>query len=109
VGEGEGSDGYFFGCREEAEEVGGVKRSPTTITVTLSSVGNPDRDQYFGRDVLSPTRVVQAKAIAEASRICRAYIKQFDLGAGNWSGGLVCLGRKPLARVSYNGRVWPVE
>ena len=31
---------------------------------------------------------------------------QYDLGGGNWNGGQICEEGRPLARVSYNGRVW---
>ena len=77
------------------------------MTVTLSSVGNPDYGQYYGKNVLSPTLVIEVKNFAQASAICRAYIAKFDLGGGNWTGGMIREGERVVAKVSYNGRVWP--
>jgi hypothetical protein len=108
MGEGESEIGDFWGGGKEGTEDVGVRLTPINMTVILCSVGNPDHGQYFGKNVLSPTRVVRVKDLAQASNICRAYIKKFDLEAGNWVGGLVYQGKKRLARVSYNGRVWPV-
>jgi len=85
-----------------------VKRKPTVMTVTLSSVGNPDHGQYCGSNVLSPDKQIQVRDFANASEICRAYITQFDLGARNWTGGAIKQGNKVVANVSYNGRVWLV-
>jgi hypothetical protein len=78
------------------------------MKVTLSSVGNPDYGQYYGKNVLSPTVQVKVRDFAEASKVCRAYIAKYDLGGGNWTGGIICQERIAIARVSYNGRVWPV-
>ncbi len=78
------------------------------MILTVSSVGNPDHGQYYGRNVLSPTQRIQVNDFMEASRICRAYIAQYDLGGGNWTGGVIRQGQRIIARVSYNGRVWLV-
>ena len=78
------------------------------MTVTLSSVGNPDYGQYYGKNVLSPTLVIEVKNFAQASAISRAYIAKFDLGGGNWIGGMIREGKRVVAKVGYNGRVWPV-
>ena len=40
---------------------------------------------------------------------CCAYIEQYDLGGGNWSGGQMFEAGRQVARVSYNGRVWEME
>lgn len=79
------------------------------LTVRLESAGNPD----FGQDPRQglpgvPELTVAVKDMAEASNLCRSYIETHGLGAGNWAGGLVCEGDHPVARVSYNGKVWPV-
>ena len=84
-----------------------MKRAPATMIVRLSSVGNPDHEQYYGRDVLSPTQLVDVKSFAHASKICRGFIAKYALGAGNWTGGSIRQGKRPVGRVSYNGRVWP--
>jgi hypothetical protein len=85
-----------------------MKREQLTMSVTLSSAGNPDHGQYSGRNVLSPSLSVQVKDFAHASKICRAYIARYALGAGNWTGGSIRQGKKTVGRISYNGRVWPV-
>jgi len=84
-----------------------MKLKPAKMRVTLSSVGNPDHGQYYGENVLSPTLLVEVKDLSEASAVCRVYIVQHNLGAGNWTGGTIRQGRKIVGRVSYNGRVWP--
>ena len=78
------------------------------MTVTLSSAGNPDHGQYYDKGVFSPTLLVEVKDLSEASTVCRVYITQHELGAGNWTGGTIRQGRTIIGRVSYNGRVWPV-
>ena len=83
-----------------------MKPKPARMRVTLSSAGNPDHGQYYGENLLSPTLLVEVKNLAEASAVCRAYIAQYELGAGNWTGGTITKGNRIVARVSYNGRVW---
>lgn len=85
-----------------------MKVVPASMTLTLSSVGNPDYGQYYGKNVLSPTQRVKVRNFAEASEFCRAYIAKYDLGAGNWTDAIIRHGKRSIARVSYNGRVWPV-
>ena len=84
-----------------------MKHGMTMMTVALSSAGNPDHGQYYGEDVFSPSRSVQVRNFAHASKVCGAYIARYALGAGNWTGGSIRQGKKPAGRVSYNGRVWP--
>lgn len=80
--------------------------------VKLSHCPNPDLP-YGYWDGLDPDRarprMVDAADLAEASRLCRAYIEENNLGGGNWSGGDVLLRGKRVARVSYNGRVWDMS
>lgn len=85
------------------------KRPRRPYTVRLAAVGNPDMRQ--GRTLPGVrAQTVRARDFAEASERCRAYIAEHDLGAGNWSGGDVRDHTGALvARVSYNGRVWPPE
>jgi hypothetical protein len=77
--------------------------------VTLSDIGNPDHGQDPERSVtgLRPRRV-EVKDFADASRVCREYIRKHELGGGNWNGGAIKSGNKDIARVSYNGCVWSV-
>ncbi len=76
-------------------------------TVRLASVGNPDLRQDPMRPI-SDCKMVEVSSLAEASRVCRAYIVDNELGKGNWCGGQVHDGNgHQVARVSYNGRIWP--
>ena len=90
--------------------------------VTLASCGNPD----YGQDPSQPlpgvpdavatiaslsraTDRVPLHVLVEASRICRQYIESNELGSGNWAGGdILNKDGQVVARVSYNGKVWPV-
>ena len=85
-----------------------MKVVPANMTLTLSSVGNPDYGQYYGKNVLSPTQRIEVRDFADASEVCRAYIAKYDLGSGNWTDAIIRQGKRRIARVSYNGRVWPV-
>ena len=78
------------------------------LTVKLAACGNPDFGQSTGPLPGIPRRTVEVKDLAEASAVCLRFIAEHDLGVGNWAGGEVRDGRKKIvARVSYNGRVWP--
>lgn len=79
------------------------------MRVYLTSCGNIDRDQDPNQPLYGVSnKVVEVADFEEASQVCREYIDANGLGAGNWTGGLV-LGAdgSPVAKVSYNGRVWP--
>jgi hypothetical protein len=79
-----------------------------TATVELAAVGNPDH----GQDPSKPpwgvpkARDVQVSTLEEASKICRQYIADHDLGFGNWSGGTVKVGGEHVAYVSYGGKLF---
>jgi hypothetical protein len=79
-----------------------------TATVELSSCGNID----FGQDPDKPlmgcpeAQNIPVSTLEEASNRCRQYIREHDLGCGNWSGGFVKVNDKDVAYISYNGRVW---
>jgi hypothetical protein len=54
---------------------------------------------------------VSVKTLAEASAAVRRYLDDSGMGSSEWYGdcksvGVVRLGRKTVAHVSYNGRVW---
>ncbi len=74
------------------------------MELVLSATGNPDRGQYG--DIGVPTQRVQVASYVEASKAVRTYIQAYALGGGNWTGGELSLDGKPVAHVSYNGRVW---
>ncbi len=79
--------------------------------VVLASIGNPDHDQDGTKPLPGVPRDVRlVRSYAEASAACREYIARYRLGAGNWHGGdILDVAGKVMARVSYNGRVWPPE
>ncbi len=81
--------------------------------VICLSCGNPDFNQDPDTPI-SPCRVYQVDTIEDASIACQAYIITWGLGGGNWPedrAGLVTKRRtrKIVARISYNGRIWPEE
>jgi hypothetical protein len=51
--------------------------------------------------------VVAVDDFPAASKACRDYIEENDLGGGNWTGGDIRENGKVVAKVSYNGTVWP--
>lgn len=80
------------------------------MKVALSHCKNPDIGGYWQTPVDSGRkRSVDVKDFAEASKVCREFIERNGLGGGNWNGGEIREGGKIIARVSYNGRVWPDE
>lgn len=52
---------------------------------------------------------IRAATLRMASEVCRAWIDANKLGGGNWTGGQVFNGKKQIARISYNGRVWDMN
>ncbi|MBD2746127.1 hypothetical protein IC232_05365 [Microvirga sp. BT688] len=87
------------------------KKNNTTeprYTVILDNCGNPDRGQDASRRLPGTVRkVVAADHFPAASKACRDYIEENDLGGGNWTGGDIRENGKVVAKVSYNGTVWP--
>lgn len=73
------------------------------LTVHLKSHGNPDHGQFAP---ISNRETVEVNTPEEARAACLKYIEQWNLGGGNWSGGIVRKNGKRIAKVSYNGRVW---
>lgn len=79
------------------------------LWVTLKSAGNIDFNQNPDQPLPGvPTRKVEVDSLAAASKTCRTYIKRYELGGGNWVGGLIVNGAgEEVGRVGYNGVVWP--
>lgn len=81
------------------------------MRVFLTNNGNPDRFQ----DPDSPLPGSEAgiwhpvNSLEQASEACTRYIEDNGLGGGNWCGdaGRIVQGADCIARVSYNGKVWP--
>lgn len=73
------------------------------IEMTLASMGNPDFGQYAP---LSPRQKIAVATLKEAMDACAAYIKEYDLGGGNWPCPTVKENGKVIGRISYNGLFW---
>ena len=73
------------------------------LILHLSSMPNPDHDEWFAP---APPFEVEVPDLDRASLVCTEYIEEFNLGAGNWTGGDVYRGEQKIARISYNGRIW---
>jgi hypothetical protein len=69
----------------------------------LRSVGNPDLGQYA--PVSEPT-AVKGKTLRAMVQAAEEYRDEWNLGGGNWIKPEVRLDGKPVAWISYNGRVW---
>ena len=79
------------------------------LKVKLSSCGNSDFPEQRNIESLSPKKTVNVHDLKQASKVCRDYIEEYDLGGGNWIGGQVFDGEKQIARISYNGRIWDLD
>lgn len=78
-------------------------------SVKLSNVGNPDYRQDSEKPL--PETVcgwAQVDTVKEAVAMCLLYISFYELGGGNWNGGLITQNDNGLVvgKVAYNGRVW---
>ena len=83
-----------------------ISNSGKALAVLCTSVGNPDFRQDPNSDI-SPSQFYAVNTLAEASKKCRQYIEDWDLGGGNWNGGQVYdIDGKIIAHISYNGKVW---
>lgn len=69
----------------------------------LQSVGNPDFSQYA--PVSNPT-AVKGSTLRAMVKAAEDYREEWNLGGGNWVDPEVRLNGKPVAWISYNGRVW---
>ena len=86
----------------EAERIGNFR-------VRLASAGNTDFQQDSRRSLPGvPRKTVRTRTLREAASLCRAYISEYELGAGNWIGGDVTENGVLVARISYNGRIWDI-
>ncbi len=80
------------------------------MTVELSAAPNPDFTSDDPKALVSISAYRREVAsLQEASRVCLRFIEANDLGGGNWTGGAVYEGKKQVAKVSYNGRVWAMD
>lgn len=77
-----------------------------TYTVVLSD-GQLYRDDKSNDliHIKSKPILKQVSSLKEASQACKAYIEEHNLGGSGFTGGIVLQDDKPVAVVSYNGRV----
>lgn len=84
------------------------------LWVFLGSSENPSSIAQASRNVKLEEANKNIEAVfyevadlKEASEVCQKYIRYFNLGSGNFSGGRVIDDNDNfVARISYNGRVW---
>lgn len=64
---------------------------------------------YRSEPVDPPLLEVSVASLEEASKVLRAWVERNGLGGGNMTQrcGSVTDGSKPIAHISYNGRIWP--
>ena len=86
-----------------------LNRKAGKFTVQLRNVGNPDYRQDCTRPLPETTCGWAAvDTLKEAVQLCRMYISFYDLGGGNWSGGLIHRIEDGviIGKVAYNGRIF---
>ncbi len=79
------------------------------MLVELKHCKNPDIPGGYWSTMSRPRRPqqVHVTTFAEAAKRVQQYIDAYELGGGNWTGGLVRDNDgNVIAKVSYNGRVW---
>lgn len=78
--------------------------------VILSAYGNIDHNENPYSNVVNGNSIPIIKTVVDTIEDCqnlvRTYIDEFDLGAGNWTGGAVYDENGYVGKVSYNGRFW---
>lgn len=95
-------------ARDKAFSKDRVRALLNKLSVVLDTRGNID----FGQNPRRPLpglsrRIVFVDTLRDASRTCRDFIEQNDVGGGNWTGGQVYdASGVQVAQISYNGRAW---
>jgi hypothetical protein len=80
-------------------------------TLSLSHRPNPDVNGGYWTDVTRPSgrTLVAVANLDEARRRTMDFVRRYELGSGNFSGGEVLSGGQSVAVVGYNGRVWDAD
>ena len=77
--------------------------------VELEACPNSDYD-HIPDDIRGHIRIVnhmvEAQSISQACAIVRDFIRDNQLGSGNWAGGLLYKGGIKVGYISYNGKYW---
>ena len=71
----------------------------------IRTVGNPDYNQNPHR-AYSPAKTISADTLAELSQMAQDYIRQNDVGGGNWCEQAVRCDGREVGRLAYNGKVF---
>jgi hypothetical protein len=76
--------------------------------IGLGMAPNPDHYGYeYEQYKKEGLHYIGVYSIEEALELQRKYINENGLGGGNYIGGIILnANKKPIARVSYNGRIW---
>lgn len=73
------------------------------FTIVLESMGNPDFNQYA--PISDPETVTRA-TLKEIVAAAEDYRDKWQLGGGNWPCPAITKAGRPVAWISYNGRLW---
>ena len=75
--------------------------------VGLAAYGNPDHGENPDKPIPGvDMKYVYCDSIEACQEAVNSYIREHDLGGGNWCGGMLYQGGKYAGRISYNGRFW---
>jgi hypothetical protein len=76
--------------------------------VYLSNRGNPDFRQDPDRPIYGTKSdyFVEVKDKEDARNVVQQYIRNYNLGGGNWTGGHYFEGDEMVGYFSYNARYW---
>jgi hypothetical protein len=85
------------------EEKAITKLNKRRFSISLTSVGNPDFQQYCP---ISNPESVYADTLEGLVVEVSAYIKKWSLGGGNWPNPTFYDKGKASGYITYNGRVW---
>ncbi len=77
------------------------------MEVILASCGNPDHFQDPDQPMwgCEDNRKVEVNSLEEASSLCVKFIRNNELGGGNWAGGQVLTNNQVIAVIQYNGKI----
>lgn len=88
---------------KNGESIRVVATAKGKYVMILHSCGNPDFGQYAPVSEPAAIKGDSLKAMVQAAEEYREF---WNLGSGNWVRPEVRCQGKPVAWISYNGRVW---
>jgi hypothetical protein len=90
----------------DARNAADMVKAKTPYVVDLETVGNPDFGQYA--PITDPT-TLRAASFDELKAALREWMRDWNVGMGNWTNPTLYLDNKPLGFLSYNLRLWETE